>query len=128
MKINPVIPVSIVVVIIGGFFLILSNQTKVQTNTANSQAADNAKTFELTIAKRKLTGEKTISALQGQSILLKISSDEAGTLNINGVEKSVELQSGKVVELSFTPNLTGRFPMVLKDSAVEIGVVEVYPK
>lgn len=144
-----VLIIAIVILgLIGAIFLLTRGRNVQNTTSPNSNEAPvenidnsnvtklepsptpqvNVKTISLVIVGDKLEGSSTIAVLTGEEILLKINSDHNDELHINGIEKSAFLQKGVESELSFTPNLTGRFPMVLKSSNVEIGVLEVYPK
>ena len=107
-----------------------SAEQKSQTaqSTASPRLEEIAKTFAVTVSGGKIAGESAFSVLQGEAVVLKITSDAPGDFKINGLEKSVSLQSGTAAELKFTPNLVGRFPFVFGSSIVEIGVIEVFPK
>jgi len=65
---------------------------------------------------------------QGDEITIKITSDEAEEFHVHAYDNSVELEPNKQATLTFTTNLSGRFPFELEKSKTEIGALEVQPK
>ena len=96
--------------------------------TTNPSSEVQTKLIELVIRGKKIIGQPNLSVLSGDQVKFKITSDEAGQLRINGIEKYVDLEKDTPVELLVTANLTGRFPIVLVVSGTELGVLEVFPK
>ena len=80
---------------------------------------------------------RLIRVMQGDTVKLELSSDQRQVAHLHGYEIAKEVAPGKVTELAFTANLTGRFPVHLhggqeaggdhghEDTLVNI---EVYPR
>lgn len=101
------------------------------TVTENAQQAQDTtkKTFNLVIQNKKIvSGGETLQATQGDEITINITSDEAEEFHVHAYDNSVELEPNKQATLTFTANLSGRFPFELENSKTEIGVLEVQPK
>jgi copper(I)-binding protein len=72
-----------------------------------------------------------LRATQGESLTIDIASDRAGTLEIHGYGKKIDVAPGSVVTLSFVANLAGRFPVDLhgRDGRhLEVTALEVQPR
>ena len=68
---------------------------------------------------------------QGDSLVIDVTSDRAGTLEIHGYGKEIAVQPGGTVSLSFVANRAGRFPIDLhaRDGRhLEVTALEVHPK
>lgn len=101
--------------------------TVVDGPVANQTTVPN--TYELIIQDKKLiSGSATIKVTQGDEVTIKITSDEAEEFHVHAYDNSVELEPGKQATLTFTANLSGRFPFELENSKTEIGALEVQPK
>src|SRR3989338_221346 len=86
-------------------------------------------TFNLVIKEKKvISGQTTIKINQGDEVTIKITSDEAEEFHVHAYDNSVELEPNKQATLTFTANLSGRFPFELENSKTEIGALEVQPK
>jgi len=72
-----------------------------------------------------------LHATQGDSLLIDIASDRAGTLEIHGYGKKTEVAPGSVATLAFVANIAGRFPVDLhsRDGRhIEVTALEVQPR
>ena len=72
-----------------------------------------------------------LRATQGESLTIDIVSDRAGTLEIHGYGKKVDVAPGSVATLSFVAMLAGRFPVDLhgRDGRhLEVTALEVQPR
>ena len=126
------------VILVGLFYLVKPKNSapEVTTTTSTTQAessssakAINTKTFDLVVKNRKLvSGPDTLKAVEGDQITINITNDENEELHLHGYDKSVDLEASKAAQVSFTANLTGRFPFELEHSKTELGAVEVQPK
>ncbi len=140
MKIHPTIYLIVVILLLGGLFLVLRSKNKEgyknNTNTSQSNPSSpqvsplsNNKNFELVIKNKKLTsGLEILKVTEGENVVIKITCDEDEEFHLHGYDKSVELVKDKTVELSFNANLTGRFVYELEHSKTDIGVLEVSPR
>jgi hypothetical protein len=72
-----------------------------------------------------------LRATQGESLTIDIASDRAGTLEIHGYGKKIDVAPGTIVTLSLVANLAGRFPVDLhgRDGRhLEVTALEVQPR
>lgn len=87
------------------------------------------KTFDLVIKNKKIiSGGETLQATQGDEVTINITSDEPEEFHVHAYDKSVELEADKQATLTFTANISGRFPFELEKSKTEVGALEVQPK
>lgn len=87
------------------------------------------KEINLTIEDKKITsGETTVKVNKGDHVVLHITADTGEELHLHGYDVSTELSPDTTVELSFTANITGRFPFELEESKTELGAIEVAPQ
>lgn len=141
MRINPVIYVVVGIVALGGLFLLFRPQQQTQpsqtipqstttpTQVASPTSGSNIKTFELVIKNKKiLTGPDTIKVNKGDKITIKVTADEAEEFHVHAYDKSIGLEPNTQATLTFTANLSGRFPFELEKSKTELGALEVQPK
>jgi preprotein translocase subunit YajC len=135
MKMKPIIFLILAVVLLGGLFLLIKpqkqeqNLTKTQTTTPSVAPESKVKTFDIVVKARKVvSGPETIKVTEGDEVVIKITADEDEELHLHGYDKSIDLEKDKPAELSFTANLTGRFPYELEKSKTDIGALEVSPK
>ncbi len=92
-------------------------------------ANEDANTFNIVIKEKKIvSGPTTIKVNQGDEITINITADEAEEFHVHAYDNSVELEPNKEATLTFTANLSGRFPFELEQSKTEIGAIEVQPK
>ena len=77
---------------------------------------------------KPVEGVKTFGVKQGDTVTFNISSDAEGEVHLHGYDLMVDMTPGKTVTLSLTANATGRFPMEIEDTEVEIGFLEVQPR
>lgn len=102
--------------------VIVESETDEQKMTAPN-------TFDLVIKDKKIvSGPVTINVTQGDEVTINITSDEAEEFHIHAYDNSVELEPDIQSTLTFTANLSGRFPFELENSKTEIGALEVQPK
>lgn len=129
----------VVAVLVGGGYLIAGSQkpapaASTQTTTPAPTPAPTTPTVktvtvEMTIKDKKITsGNSTIKVNQGDTVVLRVTSNEAEELHIHGYDKSVELVKDTPVELSFEADKSGGFPFELEHSKTDIGVLEVAPR
>lgn len=141
MKTKPIIFLALAVVLFGGLFFVFKpqkqvqnlpeNQNQVPTQTTSPSVAPESKvkTFELVVKGKKIvSGPETIKVTEGDEVVIKITSDEPEEFHLHGYDNSVDLETNTEAQLSFTANLTGRFPFELEQSKTDIGALEVSPK
>jgi FtsP/CotA-like multicopper oxidase with cupredoxin domain len=96
---------------------------------APTQAPVREKQISLTIKNGELvSGNQVITLTEGDAVTITVTNDAADELHIHGYDKEVELMKDTPAKVTFTANLTGRFPIELHHEDVEIAVLEVQPK
>ena len=117
---------TLTVVVLGGLLFIFKPVSKtVKTTVSQAQT----KTFELVVKNRKLVaGPEKITVTEGDTIVIKVTSDEVEELHLHGYDKSVDLEKDKQAELKVTANITGSFAYELEKSQTDFGLLEVQPK
>jgi hypothetical protein len=105
-------------------------------------AAPLARAAELSFALKIEHGQvpanvRLIRVMQGDTVKLEFSTDQRQFAHLHGYEILMEVMPGKVTELAFTANLTGRFPVHLHAGPAEgddhgheetLVTIEVYPR
>src|SRR4051812_9360440 len=110
MKMKKAIFLTVAIIVIVGLFFIIKPKPQTETQSGN-------KTFELVVIGRKLVdGQSVLQATEGDNVTIKITVDEPEELHLHGYDKHVDLEKGVQGELTFTANLTGRFPFELENS------------
>ncbi len=131
---NQIILVVAILLLAGLFFFLKPKASSITTpslkSTASSSAQpSNIKSFDLIVKNKKLvSGPETLTVTEGDTVTINITNDEPEELHLHGYDKSVDLEASKSASLTFTANLTGRFPYELEHSKTEIGAIEVQPK
>jgi hypothetical protein len=139
---TPIFFILIIVLLLGLFFMFKQKSSSETTQTPqDSQKQDLAdestrsaqtaqpNTYELVVQNKKLTsGPALIKVYEGESVTIKITSDEQEEFHIHGYDNSVELEPDIQATLNFSANLSGRFPYELELSKTELGAIEVQPK
>jgi hypothetical protein len=93
------------------FFLWLGlSLMSVQTAHAETQ------TFNLEIRARKVVGTtRTIRVTQGETAILRWTTDETIALHLHGYDIEQVVKPGALAELTFKAHATGRFPITVHD-------------
>ena len=89
--------------------------TDVVTVTVEPKAAfdaSNAQMVEMTIQDRTLTPQ-TVTVTEGDSVHLKVATDEAGEFHIAGYELVTEMNSGGTTDIMFVADKAGRYAIEL---------------
>ncbi len=130
---TPLLATIGILVLVGIFFLLKPPTAKTPVMTPQekvSQApADTAKVFAVTIKDKKIvSGQETFTVNEGDTVTISVTADEEEEVHVHGYDKSVDLEPNEQATLSFTANLSGRFPIELEHSKTDIAVLEVQPK
>ena len=84
--------------------------------------------FVFVIAGGKLvSGPTTMSVTQGRSVTIQIQSDVDDELHLHGYDLSLPVSGRTMAELNFEAKRSGRFPLELHESRLELGALEVQP-
>jgi FtsP/CotA-like multicopper oxidase with cupredoxin domain len=94
------------------------------------------KTFDIAIKGGRVTGAKSLRVTQGDTVILRWTSDKAVALHLHGYDVETKVEPGKPAEMTIIARATGRFPVEVH--APEAGKgghghaalfhLEVYPK
>ena len=117
---RPLIALVGVLIIVGLFFAFRPHEKKTEATT---------RTYSLIVKDKQLaSGPTQLTAKQGDTVVIKVSSDEDVELHLHGYDKHLDLEQGQTKELSFTADQTGHFPYELEDFKKEIGALDVSPR
>jgi hypothetical protein len=84
--------------------------------SAHTAHAD-TQTFNLEIRGGKVVGTtRTIRVKQGETAMLRWTSDETVALHLHGYDLEQVVKPGALSELTFKAHATGRFPITMHDS------------
>lgn len=128
MKATTIALIVIGILIVGALFFLPKPQSQQSNSNTTATSTSQKRTFNLVVKNKKLTGQTTLSAKQGDTVTFNVASDVAEELHLHGYDKHVDLEPGKTVSMTFTANLTGRFPFELEQTKTDLGVLEVQPK
>ena len=71
-----------------------------------------ARVVDLRIVARKPEGgARTVRAIRGESIILRIHCDEAMTIHVHGYDALQKVMPGSVAKMAFVARWVGRFPV-----------------
>lgn len=106
-----------------------------QTNDGRQEVVESlpspaVKTFNLIIGDRNLkdgAGE-LIEVLEGDEVVLNITSDEPGEFHLHGYGISADLTANELQEIKFTADTAGRFEFEIHEFDKTLGAIEVFPK
>lgn len=87
-----------------------------------------AKEFQLHIVDKKLAaGPSTLTVKQGDTVTIKILSDEAEEFHLHGYDRSIDLVPDVEGTLTFVAQASGHFEFELEKSKIELGALDVLP-
>jgi len=84
------------------------------------------RTFDVSIEDGELSPDE-ISAEEGDTVALRISSDRPMELHVHGYDVEREIEPGRETKLRFEADLTGRFEIEDHETEKELGVLQVRP-
>ena len=113
------IVVLVVVLVLGGLFLLLRPDTP--------EGGPQDRTFDVSIKGGEMSPED-VSVNQGDTVTLRIRTDEPTELHVHGYDVEQEVEPGRKAEIGFEADLTGRFEMEDHESEKELGVLQVRPR
>ncbi len=112
--------VGVVLVAIAGFYMMSSS--------GGAVTAPTTKEFSLRVAQKALAeGPRTLTVRQGDTVVIRITSDEEEELHMHGYDRSVDLTPGIEATLTFVADASGRFVYELEKSKTVLGALEVLP-
>lgn len=87
------------------------------------------KVFELIIKDRKIaSGPSELKVLEGDQVLIKVTSNSADKFHLRGYDTRLELAPGETSVLKFMADIAGRFGLELENSKIDLGTLEVEPR
>jgi heme/copper-type cytochrome/quinol oxidase subunit 2 len=111
--------VLVVVLVLGGMFFLLRPDTP--------EGGPRDRTFDVSIKDGEMSPEE-ISVTQGDTVALRVSTDEPTELHVHGYDVEQEVEPGREAEIDFEANLTGRFEIEDHESEKDLGVLQVRPR
>jgi heme/copper-type cytochrome/quinol oxidase subunit 2 len=114
-----VIVIAVIVLVLGGLFFLLRPDTP--------ESASRNRTFDVSIEGGEMSPAE-ISAEEGDTVTLRVSSEEPLELHLHGYDVEWEVEPGRRTELRFEADLTGRFEIEDHETEQELGVLEVRPR
>lgn len=96
---------------------------------ANRDAATGVRVIEYVVADgERLAGPALVQTLQGEVLLLRVTSDRADELHLHGYDLSTKLAPGETGELKVIARAAGRFELELHERHLPIALIEVRPR
>ncbi|MDO8594442.1 MAG: hypothetical protein Q7R93_02925 [bacterium] len=117
-----IIGIVVIAAVIGGFVFLLAPKEIIVMDNFQVQ------TVTLRVAQGKLVAGPTVFPVaKGETVMIKITSDEAEEFHLHGYDKSIDLEPNTEAMLTFVADTVGRFPAELEGSKTEIFTLEVTP-
>ncbi len=111
--------VLLVIVVLGGLFVLLRPNTPV--------AGPQTQEFDLRISGDTMEPSE-ITATEGDRVVLGITADSPVELHLHGYDLEREVEPGEPARLSFEADLTGRFEMENHETEEVLGTLVVEPR
>jgi hypothetical protein len=111
--------IAVIVLILGGLFLLLRPDTPSGVPRERTIAAS-IEGVEMSPAE--------ISVKEDDSVTLRVSSDRPMEIHLHGYDVEGEVGLGQKTSLRFEADLTGRFEIEDHESERELGVLQVRPR
>jgi hypothetical protein len=109
--------------ILAGLFLLL------RPTPASRPALEQAVAYDLRVEDGRLVaGPEVIQVLQGQEVILNLTSDRMDLFHLHGYDLRAVLPAGVPRTLSFKAERSGRFDFELHRAQAELGALEVLPR
>ena len=111
--------IVVIVLVLGGLFFLLRPDTPA--------GAPRDRTFDVSIEDGEMSPAE-ISVSEGDSVTLRIATNEPIAFHIHGYDVEREIEPGQRAKLQFEADLTGRFEIEDHESETELGVLQVRPQ
>ena len=113
------IVVLVMVPVLGGLFFLL------RPDIPDGGPQD--RRFDVSIEDGEMSpGE--ISVNRGDTVTLRVGADEPAELHVHGYHVEQQVGPGKMAEIGFEADLTGRFEIEDHETEKELGVIQVRPR
>ena len=104
-----------------------STTTSTTTSTGETPTSLPEATVIHVVGGQPVGGKQKISVKKGDTIRLKVTSDEAGEIHVHGFDLEEEAAPGKPASFTFTANIEGRFEVESHVSNAQIAEISVNP-
>jgi FtsP/CotA-like multicopper oxidase with cupredoxin domain len=104
-----------------------STTTSTTTTTGETPTTLAEATVIHLVGGQPVGGKKQISVKKGDTVRLKVTSDEAGEIHVHGFDLEAEAAPGKPASFTFTANIEGRFDVESHVGNVQIAEISVSP-
>ena len=101
--------------------------TKASTTTSSTPTTLPDATVIHLVNGQPVGGKQKISVKKGDTIRLKVTSDETGEIHVHGFDLEQEAGPGKPASFTFKANIEGRFEVESHVSNVQIAEISVNP-
>ena len=112
------IVILVVVLVLGGLLFLLRPDPP--------EGGPQDRTFDVSVKDGEMSPEE-ISVNQGDTVTLRVSTDETTELHVHGYDVEQEVEPGETAKLRFEADITGRFEIEDHESEKELGVLQVRP-
>ncbi len=114
-------------IIIVGVVLLISSFVIFMPKNSNSAPKNEYAT--IVVKNKELTsGPSIIHVKQGDTVILKITTDRTDEFHLHGYDEKIDLEAGVTANLSFTASLTGDYEYELEQSKLILGHLQVDPR
>ena len=104
-----------------------STTTSTTTSTGETPTTLPEATVIHLVGGQPVGGKQKISVRKGDTIRLKVTSDEAGEIHVHGFDLEEQAAPGKPASFTFTANIEGRFEVESHVSNAQIAEISVNP-
>ena len=104
-----------------------STTTSTTTSTGETPTTLPEATVIHLVGGQPVGGKQKISVRKGDTIRLKVTSDEAGQIHVHGFDLEEQAAPGKPASFTFTANIEGRFEVESHVSNAQIAEISVNP-
>ena len=104
-----------------------STTTSTTTSTGETPTSLPEATIIHLVGGQPVGGKQKISVKKGDTIRLKVTTDEAGEIHVHGFDLEEEAAPGKPASFTFTANIEGRFEVESHASGAQIAEISVNP-
>jgi Cupredoxin-like domain len=113
------IVILVVVIILGGLFFLLRPDIP--------EGGPQDRVFDVSIKDGEMSPEE-ISVHQGDTVTLRVSTDEPTELHVHGYDVEQQIKADGETEIDFEADLTGRFEIEDHESEKDLGALQVRPR
>lgn len=122
--------IAIGILVLGTAFVVIQKPfTKQPTEVVTQNPVPSSQTLEFDFSYKKdgSAQQQSYRVMEGQKVVLKITSEVADEAHFHGYDLQKELEANKLGAIEFTADKTGRFELELENAKITLGYLEIYP-